>query len=133
MNKLDKYGDMEIEEAFHNAFNTIGAFNRINSFEVVCEQDYDRGNKIVSVEISCMADSPTIKEFKAIKDLQNISISLVHDNTQVNLGVVDVVEYNPMEYHVVYAEKDIEEEEDAVDQVNSVDGSSELEDLAGEV
>lgn len=103
---LDSYSESEIEEAFLAAFAEKAAYNYVNSYSINVERDYDDnyGMKVI-VEIGSMAGTPTKKEFDALEDMKNFGLTFV-TGAKANVGLVDIIDYNAMEYHAVYAEVD---------------------------
>jgi len=101
---LDSYSESEIEEAFLASFAETAAFNYINSYEIEVERDYDDGQRMkITVEVGAMAGTPTRHEFDSVKDMNEFELTFV-TGAKATVVVDEVVDYNAMEYHVIYAE-----------------------------
>ena len=127
---LDSYSESEIEEAFLASFAQQAAYNYINSYSLTVERDYDDdyGMKVI-VEVGSMAGTPTKNEFGDLDDMKEFELTFI-TGAKATVGVVEVVDYNAMEYHVIYAETDpsapaVEGEEQEEESENTLSGSAE--------
>jgi len=98
---LRDYSPDEIEEAFMNAFETTLRYHYLTTCEIVVPPDTEGGAVVVKIEVSAMADSPTMDEYEDNDDFQGVQVEML-DGKTVKFALDEVLFINSSEYHAFY-------------------------------
>lgn len=99
--KLSRYSDQEIEDAFTAGFERPASLNYLESYDVTSELTDDGQHRVV-VGVAVMASSPTRDEFEKIEELKQVVAKFDYDMAEIPFVLHEILPLNTMEFQAIY-------------------------------